>query len=173
MNTPETLGARIARLRKEKKMTQDEIAERLNVSPQAVSKWENDQSCPDILLLTEIADLFGITTDVLLRGESAREPDIKILPPEKRKDFNRMLLRIKVDSSDGDIVRVNLPMALLKVAFETGMKMPGMKIGDTDCANVLESIDLGQIITLVEQGVIGKLVEVQSSDGDTVEIAVE
>ena len=44
MNTNETLGARIARLRKEKKMTQDEVAEKLNVSPQAVSKWENDDS---------------------------------------------------------------------------------------------------------------------------------
>lgn len=44
MNTNETLGARLARLRREKKMTQDEVAEQLNVSPQAVSKWENDDS---------------------------------------------------------------------------------------------------------------------------------
>ncbi len=173
MNTTETLGARIARLRKEMKLTQDEIAERLNVSPQAVSKWENDQSCPDIMLLTEIADIFGITTDVLLRGETAKEPEVTILPPEKRKSFNRMMFRINVNSSAGDIVRVNLPMALLKVAFETGMKIPGMKIGNTDCADILGNIDLGQIITLVEQGMIGKLVEVQSSDGSIVEIVVE
>ncbi len=44
MKTNESLGARIARLRKEKKMTQDEVAEKLNVSPQAVSKWENEIS---------------------------------------------------------------------------------------------------------------------------------
>ena len=56
MMTNETLGARLQRLRKAKNMTQDEAAERLNVSPQAVSKWENDQSCPDILLLPQVRD---------------------------------------------------------------------------------------------------------------------
>ena len=44
MRTNETLGARLQRLRKERNMTQDEAAERLNVSPQAVSKWENEIS---------------------------------------------------------------------------------------------------------------------------------
>ena len=44
MMTNETLGARLQRLRKAKNMTQDEAAERLNVSPQAVSKWENEVS---------------------------------------------------------------------------------------------------------------------------------
>ncbi len=125
------------------------------------------------MLLTEIAELLGITTDVLLKGEDAAEPEIRLLPPEERKSFDKMMFRIKVDSADGDTVRVNLPMALLKVAFETGMKIPGMKIGSTDCSDILGNIDLNQIILLAEQGMIGKLVEVQSADGDTVEITVE
>ena len=44
MMTTETLGARLQRMRKQKNLTQDEVAERLNVSPQAVSKWENEVS---------------------------------------------------------------------------------------------------------------------------------
>ena len=167
MNTNETLGARIARLRKEKKMTQDEVAEKLNVSPQAVSKWENDQSCQEILLLPAIADLLGVTTDLLLRGGEP-EPEIRLLPPEERKSFDKMVLRIYVDSADGDKVRVNLPMPLIKVAIEVGAKIPGIENKE-----ILQNIDLNQIVALVEQGLIGKLVEVQSSGGDNVEIVVE
>ena len=47
-NTPDTLGGRIARLRKEKGMTQLELADRMGVTDKAVSKWERDVSCPDI-----------------------------------------------------------------------------------------------------------------------------
>ncbi len=168
MMTNETLGARLQRLRKERGMTQDEAAERLNVSPQAVSKWENDQSCPDIMLLPQIADLYGTTTDVLLKGEAA-EPETRIAPPEERKSFNQMMLRIKVNSSDGDIVRVNLPLMLIRVCLESGLAVPQLQMNN----EFIRNIDWKQIMLLVEQGVIGKLVEVQSSDGDTVEITVE
>lgn len=60
------IGQTIARLRKEKNMTQSEVAEKLNVSYQAVSKWERDESLPDITLLPAIADLFEISIDQLL-----------------------------------------------------------------------------------------------------------
>ena len=53
----ETFGQRFARLRKARGRTQEEIAQKVNVTPQAVSKWENDISSPDILLLGELADL--------------------------------------------------------------------------------------------------------------------
>ena len=62
------IGKTIAALRKEKNMTQSEVADKLGVSYQAVSKWERDESLPDITLLPSIADLFGITIDQLLRG---------------------------------------------------------------------------------------------------------
>ncbi len=168
MMTTETLGARLQRMRKQKNLTQDEVAERLNVSPQAVSKWENDQSCPDIMLLPQIAKLYETTTDILLQGEEAI-PETRIASPEERKFFNQMMLRIRVNSSDGDIVRVNLPLALIKVCLESGMAIPELQMGGTP----FQKIDWKQIMLLVEQGVIGKLVEVQSSNGDTVEITVE
>lgn len=68
--TQETIGARIADYRKKKGATQEELATYLSVSPQAVSKWENEVSYPDITLLTSIADFFKITTDELLGGKT-------------------------------------------------------------------------------------------------------
>ena len=50
-----TIGKRIAALRREKNLKQDDLAQMLEVSPQAVSKWENDQTCPDISLLPKLA----------------------------------------------------------------------------------------------------------------------
>ena len=66
----ETLGRRIARMRLQHAMTQERLANIANVSSQAVSKWENDQSYPDILLLPVLAKTFGVTVDELLGVES-------------------------------------------------------------------------------------------------------
>lgn len=68
-----TLGRRIAENRKRLGLTQDQLAERMGVSPQAVSKWENDLSCPDITALPRLAEIFGMTTDQLL-GVASEEP---------------------------------------------------------------------------------------------------
>ena len=62
----ETLGKRIVANRKRLGLTQDALAEQLGITAQAVSKWENDQSCPDITMLPKLAEVFDITTDELL-----------------------------------------------------------------------------------------------------------
>ncbi len=62
----QTLGKRIAEHRKKLGMTQDQLAERLGLTAQAISKWENDQSCPDITMLPRLAEIFGTSTDELL-----------------------------------------------------------------------------------------------------------
>ena len=54
----QTMGKRIAANRKRLGLTQDQMAERLGVTAQAVSKWENDQSCPDIAMIPRLAELF-------------------------------------------------------------------------------------------------------------------
>ncbi len=61
----ETMGQIIKRLRKEKNLTQEELAEQLNISAPAVSKWESDTSMPDISQVVPLANLFGVPTDVL------------------------------------------------------------------------------------------------------------
>ena len=163
----DTIGKRISEYRKKKNLKQDELAEMLGVSPQAVSKWENDLSCPDISLLPELSRILGVSIDEIVQGKK-EEPIVSILPEEQRKDINKLMLRIVVDSEDGDRVRVNLPMALVKVAIETGISMPQI-----NGSEALKNIDFAQIFTLVENGAIGNLVEVDSADGDTVRIFVE
>ena len=64
----------IAELRKKNKMTQIELAEKLNYSDKAVSKWERGESIPDVVVLKTIADLFGVTVDYLLEQEHKSEP---------------------------------------------------------------------------------------------------
>lgn len=81
-NNTDSLGKRIASLRKSHGLTQEKLAEQLGVSPQAVSKWETDTSCPDITLLPRLAALFGVSTDALLGMESP-DPQVVILEKEK------------------------------------------------------------------------------------------
>lgn len=161
-----TLGKKISELRKEKGITQEELAERLGVSPQAVSKWENDLSCPDIMLLPELAKLFDVAIDELFSVTPKKETEL--LPPEKRKNPDDMILYIRVDSKEGDRIRINLPIPLVKLAISMGIKLPQVSGND-----ILKNIDFEQILELVEKGLIGKLVEVESAEGNTVEIAVE
>lgn len=163
-----TIGKRIAGLRKDKGLKQEDLAQMLGVSGQAVSKWENDQTCPDISLLPQLAKILGVTVDELLSGKQELAPTIQVLPEEQRKNIKDMMLRIIVDSADGDKVRINLPIALIQVAIDCGMEMPQVS-GN----NALKHIDWAQIMAMVSQGVIGNLVEVESSDGDTVRIFVE
>ena len=60
------LGQKIADLRKKNNLSQEGLAEKMNVSRQAVSKWESEQSIPDIEKIVNLSKLFGVTTDYLL-----------------------------------------------------------------------------------------------------------
>ena len=159
------IGQNIAKWRKEKGMTQDQLAEHLSVSAQAVSKWENGASLPDIAILPKLAGIFDVTLDQLFSREV--EPETTYVAPKDRKDPDKMLLKIVVDSKDGDKVRVNLPLALFKILEGTdssAFKLNGIDLG---------AVNWDQVMALIEQGVLGKLVEVDSADGDHVEIFVE
>lgn len=166
--TEQTIGARIAVYRKEKGMTQEELAERMNVSPQAVSKWENDVSCPDILLLPALARELGVTTDVLLSGETA--PAARLLPEEKKRDLSKRLLKIELFSEDKEQLLINLPMPLAKLALRSG-KAAGLVSGHG--AEALKDLDPAQLMELVEQGVVGELVKLVNPDGSGLRIVVE
>lgn len=78
----ETLGRRIARMRLKHGMTQERLANIANVSAQAVSKWENDQSYPDIMLLPLLAKTFGVTVDELLGVEDKTAEEAVPTEPE-------------------------------------------------------------------------------------------
>lgn len=163
-----SIGKRIAALRRKKGLKQEDLAQMLEVTAQAVSKWENDLTCPDISLLPKLASILGVSVDELLSGKQEQQPAVTLVPEEQRKDIKDMMLRVIVDSSAGDKVRVNLPMALIQLALEMGMEMPQVSGNDA-----LKNIDWKQIMELVRYGATGNLVEIESADGDTVRVFVE
>lgn len=76
-----SIGQFIAALRKANGMTQQEVADRLNVSNKAVSRWERDECAPDLSVIPALAEMFGVTCDELLKGERILES----APPEKKE----------------------------------------------------------------------------------------
>ena len=73
-----TIAKNIAELRKQHDMTQIQLAERLNYSDKAVSKWERGESVPDIYVLIEIAKLFSVSLDYLVSEEHSANEDVSI-----------------------------------------------------------------------------------------------
>lgn len=83
------LAENIKNLRKEKNVSQEKLADYLNISFQAVSKWETGNACPDISLLPDIARFFGITVDELLQAEKLDEERLYQEYEEKAKALFR------------------------------------------------------------------------------------
>ncbi|MFD0619107.1 helix-turn-helix domain-containing protein [Paenibacillus sp. GCM10027629] len=87
------LGERISQLRRSKSMTQEQLGLLLNVSPQAVSKWEKSDSLPDISLMTKLADVFDCTTDYLL----GRPSNLQSMLPQIRVELRKMTQEQKIN----------------------------------------------------------------------------
>lgn len=92
--TREVIAENIAELRKSAKLTQAELAEKLNYSDKAISKWERGDSIPDVLVLAELAELFSVTVDYFLHphGSEEKKPVMEI-------DKKRLRLAICLTSS--------------------------------------------------------------------------
>ena len=159
----ETFGQRFARLRKAKGFTQDDIAAKVNVSSQAVSKWENDVNMPDVGILLNLGEILGKEMPVPAKYE----------PETVQKDFSRLMLRVIVDSADGDKVRVNLPIQIVKIAIDSGVAPQISVNSESKMANAFTAIDWKQVYSLIEQGLLGEIVTVDSKDGDHVRVVVE
>ena len=239
-NSQETLGRRIARLRLTKAATQERLARELSVSPQAVSKWENDINYPDISLLPQLAQFLGVSIDELLRGAStqerkgfdismsiAKEADESSDKREADKAQNLAIdnfeeedtttddeahageeevhrfglgnffstevrkpkdgisgkeqatvrlgnskkhgLHIYVESEDGDVVDMCVPLALAKFAMKSGLQIGGRSI-DKETRAQLEEIDIDELVAAAKDGESGTLINIVSSDGDIVKI---
>ncbi len=86
-----TVAGNISDLRRKSGLTQAELAEKLNYSDKAVSKWERGESIPDVTVLKSIADLFGVTVDYLL-AEEHDDPELAKKRTNKRKFRNHALI---------------------------------------------------------------------------------
>lgn len=157
-------GERFQGYRKAKEMTQQDVASALNVSPQAISKWEGNISMPDISLLPEIAELFNITIDELL----GRKEEVMAEILTEKKDINKMVLKIVVDDASDSKVRINIPVVIIKLCLQSGMALPSVNGNES-----LKSIDFEAIFALIEQGVVGNLIDVEDGNGTRFHIGVE
>ncbi len=161
-----TIGKKLYELRKQAGFTQDYVAEKLGVSAQAVSKWENDIACPDIMTLPHIAELYGITVDELFKNDEVQS-NVKF---EKTEQVNEtdLKFRVYVDSHTGDNVKVTLPYPIVKELGNVGKDISSVVTGIN-----LKGVDLESIFKMVEQGVLGEVVNVETQNGDIVRVVVE
>lgn len=102
MNVMTSVGKRIAQLRKERNLTQEELAKVLGVSRGAVSMWEIDQRTPDPPILQQIANYFGVSVDYLLGRTDERRPFLeenRPSNPEIRELVEKMQMQFRTDPS--------------------------------------------------------------------------
>ncbi len=162
-----TLGERIAEGRKKCSYTQEAFAELLDVTPQAVSKWENDVSCPDIQLLPKISEILGMSVDELLTGKkSAVETDPKTA--EKTVDTSKLKFIIRVEKPEQKPVVVSFPFVAAKKFARIGNGISGV-VGN----GALDSEQLEAILELVENGATGEVFQVEANDDTVVRFIVE
>lgn len=92
-----TFGQKLQGLRQRAGMSQDALAERLNVSRQAVSRWERDETMPETDKVVALADLFGVTTDYLLRQRADQDSpphEAHRAPEPERRDWTDKLAHL-------------------------------------------------------------------------------
>ena len=89
-----TFGEKLQKLRQQAGMSQDALADKLNVSRQAVSRWERDETMPETEKIVLIADLFGVTTDYLLR-QGEKQPEARSAAEPKKDWIDKLAYLVK------------------------------------------------------------------------------
>ena len=102
------LGERLFELRKAKNLTQDDMAEKLNVTRQTVSKWETNQSTPDFDKIMPLCELFEIGVEELLTGKK---------PEEQQKKEEKVLTKQEVKEKSAKVVSTSIFIYFVAVAF--------------------------------------------------------
>ena len=88
---PESVGQLISKLRKEKGMTQQELADKLQITDKAVSKWERGLSCPDISILPQVVEILGVNVDYLLSTSTSKIDKGQSFKELNKKDVKEMI----------------------------------------------------------------------------------
>lgn len=117
MNQAE-IGKFIARCRREKKLTQAQIAEKLNITDRAVSKWESGKSMPDSSIMLELCEILGITANELLSGEKIDVENLEKKADEnlielKRKDENNMKKNVLICILFSSMILIGIIVCLI------------------------------------------------------------
>ncbi len=174
--TKETLGSRISEQRKKSGLTQEEFAEKLGVTAQAVSKWENDVSCPDIMLLPKIAGIFNVSIDELMGVKPYEKeepkvnfqqeiPEFKAIPESKKQNLK---LRIQIIDRKNNKRPINIavPMGIVSMITGTGLKISSLVGG------IPGNIPIDKIMEQVNNGVSGEIFNMTADDGTEIKIEI-
>ena len=97
-----SIGETIASLRKKKGMTQSQLAEKMNVTDKAVSKWERDLSCPDVNTISKLADVLDTSVDELLQAKNKEYSNSKL------KDLINVILKAVAIAMGIAVVALNI-----------------------------------------------------------------
>lgn len=141
-----TIGENIAYFRKQKKLTQEELAEKMSVTAQAVSKWECDSSYPDITVMQALSKILGVTVDELVNGVQ-EIPELKEAEPEK---IDRRIVLIEVKAGETNIT-TRFPVATIRKAMANGTLEKLMGDG---------AVQVDMIADMIDAGVTGPITEV-------------
>lgn len=163
INEAKTLGERLSAARKRKGLTQDDFAKYLDVTPQAVSKWENNLSCPDIFILPKISEILGVGIEELLTGETKRKETPKLTVT----DNSKLKLKIRITPINKKPTNITVPVALAKKVARIGNGISGI-VGNTS----ISSAQMEEILQLTEDGVVGEILNVEAEDGTVISIEI-
>ena len=156
-----TIGQNIAHFRKQRSLTQEELAEKMSVTAQAVSKWECDTSYPDITVMRTLAKTLGVSVDSLLEGEQP----VAELRETSAEAISRRIVLIQVDAEQTHVT-TRIPVNAVKKAIENGImeKIVGEDVFEQTVG----------AFSMVDEGFVGTLVDVDHDDGAVrVRITVE
>lgn len=163
------LGNNISAKRKAMGMTQEELAAKLGVSPQAVSKWENNLSCPDISLLPAIAKIFGTSVDELLGDSSSdknAQTDIENTEPEATYEEpvftgKKATALLITTERNGKTSNVRIPLGILRFGLNLGGIFGG-----------LTGPQASAVENAVRTGLSGEILTVDGENGEKVIISL-
>ena len=164
------LGNNISERRKSMGLTQEELATKLGVSPQAVSKWENNLSCPDISLLPDISKLFNISVDELLgvsnpnnNAETTKNEEVHSdvtyeEPVYTGKKATKLLITTE---RNGKTTNIKFPLGIVRFGLNIGGIFGGLT---GEQANAVEDA--------IKTGLMGEILSVDGENGEKVTISL-
>ena len=149
----EFIGEHIAYYRKKAGMTQEQLSEKMGVTAQAVSKWENGLTCPDLDSVARLSEILGVSVEQLVHGDAA-VPSVSVV---ETPQVGRRVLCIQVQTKTPEVfnVTVRFPVELILKAYEMGCLES--LVGDEACF-------VEQAIEMIRQGAIGSLVDVETEE---------
>lgn len=141
-----TIGAFLSALRKANGYTQQEVADKLNISNKTVSKWERDEGCPEIMMLPAIAELYDVTVDEILRGERI----IKDKPTEIKEEKAEKRAGVIFDKAESRFAN----LSIIAVSLGVGAALIAYLLYSISYSYILEWVGIILVIMLIFASVI-------------------